>query len=64
MVKKYLSFKADREDIADNENFGPGDGFVDIGSGKVYVLKTGWQQRRFYIKQLRYNRFKKFILGG
>ena len=39
--KKDLTVKADREDIADNEDFGPGDGFVDIGNGKVYVLKPG-----------------------
>ena len=45
--KKDLSFKADREDIADNENFGPGDGFVDIGSGKVYVLKPGGNKDDF-----------------
>ena len=45
--KKDLGFKADREDIADNENFGPGDGFVDIGSGKVYVLKPGGNKDDF-----------------
>ena len=45
--KKDISFKADREDIADNENFGPGDGFVDIGSGKVYVLKPGGNKDDF-----------------
>ena len=45
--KKDLSFKADREDIADNENFGPGDGFVDIGNGKVYVLKPGGNKDDF-----------------
>ena len=45
--KKDLSFKADREDIADNENFGPGDGFVDIGSGKVYILKPGGNKDDF-----------------
>ena len=45
--KKDLSFKADREDIEDNENFGPGDGFVDIGSGKVYILKPGGNKDDF-----------------
>ena len=45
--KKDLSFKADREDIADNENFGPGDGFVDIGSGRVFVLKPGGKKDDF-----------------
>ena len=45
--KKDLSFKADREDISDNENFGPGDGFVDIGSGKVYILKPGGNKDDF-----------------
>jgi hypothetical protein len=45
--KKDLLVKADREDIADNENFGPGDGFVDIGSGKVYVLKPGGNKDDF-----------------
>ena len=45
--KKDISFKADREDIADNENFGPGDGFVDIGSGRVFVLKSGGNKDDF-----------------
>ena len=45
--KKDLSFKADREDIEDNENFGPNDGFVDIGSGKVYILKPGGNKDDF-----------------
>ena len=45
--KKDLSFKADREDIEDNENFGPDDGFVDIGSGKVYILKPGGNKDDF-----------------
>ena len=45
--KKDISFKADREDIADNENFGPDDGFVDIGSGKVYILKPGGNKDDF-----------------
>ena len=45
--KKDLGFKADREDIEDNENFGPGDGFVDIGSGKVFILKPGGNKDDF-----------------
>ena len=45
--KKDLTVKADREDIADNEDFGPGDGFVDIGNGKVYVLKPGGNKESF-----------------
>ena len=45
--KKDLSVKADREDITDNENFGPGDGFVDINSGKLYVLKPGGNKDDF-----------------
>ena len=45
--KKDLSVKADREDITDNENFGPGDGFVDINSGKLYVLKPGGNKESF-----------------
>ena len=45
--KKDLSVKADREDITDNENFGPGDGFVDINGGKLYVLKPGGNKDDF-----------------
>ena len=45
--KKDLGFKADREDIEDNENFGPGDGFVDINSGRVYILKPGGNKDDF-----------------
>jgi len=45
--KKDLLIKADREDIEDNENFGPGDGFVDIGSGKVFILKPGGDKDDF-----------------
>tara|TARA_R100000655_G_scaffold86790_1_gene126865 strand:- start:84 stop:881 length:798 start_codon:yes stop_codon:yes gene_type:complete len=45
--KKDLTVRADREDITDNENFGPGDGFVDIGSGKLYVLKPGGDKESF-----------------
>ena len=45
--KKDLTIRADREDITDNENFGPGDGFVDIGSGKVYILKPGGNKDDF-----------------
>ena len=45
--KKDLGFKADREDIEDNENCGPGDGFVDIGSGKVFILKPGGNKDDF-----------------
>jgi hypothetical protein len=45
--KKDLSVKADREDITDNENFGPGDGFVDINGGKLYVLKPGGNKESF-----------------
>jgi hypothetical protein len=45
--KKDLGFKADREDIEDNENFGPGDGFVDINSGRVFILKPGGNKDDF-----------------
>ena len=48
--KKDLSFNSDREEIADNENFGPGDGFVDISkgdSGQVYILKPGGNKDDF-----------------
>jgi hypothetical protein len=45
--KKDLTIKADREDITDNENFGPGDGFVDINGGKLYVLKPGGNKEDF-----------------
>jgi hypothetical protein len=48
--KKDLLVAADREDIADNENFGPGDGFVDISkgeSGQVYILKPGGNKDDF-----------------
>ncbi len=45
--KKDLTIRADKEDITDNENFGPGDGFVDVGSGKLYVLKPGGNKESF-----------------
>ena len=48
--KKDLSVNSDREEIADNENFGPGDGFVDISkgdSGQVYILKPGGNKDDF-----------------
>ena len=45
--KKDLTIRADKEDITDNENFGPGDGFVDTGSGKLYVLKPGGNKDDF-----------------
>ena len=45
--KKNLSVKADREDITDNENFGPGDGFVDTINNKLYVLKPGGNKDDF-----------------
>ena len=45
--KKDLSVNSDREEIADNENFGPGDGFVDINGGKLYVLKPGGNKDDF-----------------
>ena len=45
--KKDLTIRADKEDITDNENFGPGDGFVDTGSGKLYVLKPGGNKNDF-----------------
>jgi len=48
--KKDLLVKADREDISDNENFGPGDGFVDISKGdrgQVYILKPGGNKDDF-----------------
>ena len=45
--KKSLGTRADREDITDNENFGPDDGFFDIDSGKYYVLKPGGNKESF-----------------
>ena len=45
--KKDLTIRADREDITDNENFGPGDGFVDTVSNKLYVLKPGGNKDDF-----------------
>ena len=45
--KKDLTIRADREDITDSEDFGPGDGFVDTGSGKLYVLKPGGNKESF-----------------
>tara|TARA_R110002020_G_scaffold250203_1_gene464300 strand:- start:169 stop:969 length:801 start_codon:yes stop_codon:yes gene_type:complete len=45
--KKDLTIKADVEDITDNENFGNGDGFVDINKGLLYVLKPGGNKDDF-----------------
>jgi hypothetical protein len=45
--KKDLTVRGDKEDIVDNEDFGPDDGFVDIGSGKIYVLKAGGNKNDF-----------------
>ena len=47
--KKDLTIRADREDITDSEDFGPGDGFVDTaaGSSKLYVLKPGGNKESF-----------------
>ena len=45
--KKDLTIRADKEDITDSEDFGPGDGFVDTGSSKLYVLKPGGNKEDF-----------------
>jgi hypothetical protein len=45
--KKDLSIKAEREEITDNENFGPGDGFFNYADGKLYVLKPGGNKEDF-----------------
>jgi len=45
--KKSLGTRADREDVTDNENFGPNDGFFDIDSGKYYILKPGGNKDDF-----------------
>ena len=45
--KKSLGTRADREEITDNENFGPDDGFFDIDSGKYYILKPGGNKESF-----------------
>ena len=45
--KKDLSIKAEKEEIIDNENFGPGDGFFNFADGKLYVLKPGGNKEDF-----------------
>ena len=45
--KKDLSVRAEREEITDNENFGPGDGFFNFADGKLYVLKPGGNKESF-----------------
>ena len=45
--KKDLSVRAEREEITDNENFGPGDGFFNFADGKLYVLKPGGNKDDF-----------------
>ena len=45
--KKDLGIRAEREEIADNEDFGPGDGFFNFADGKLYVLKPGGNKEDF-----------------
>ena len=45
--KKDLGVRAEREEIADNEDFGPGDGFFNFADGKLYVLKPGGNKEDF-----------------
>ena len=45
--KKDLGVRAEREEIADNEDFGPGDGFFNFADGKLYVLKPGGNKQDF-----------------
>ena len=45
--KKDLGIRAEREEIADNEDFGPGDGFFNFADGKLYVLKPGGNKQDF-----------------
>ena len=45
--KVDLINKQERENITDNENFGPGDGFFNLSDGKLYILKPGGNKEDF-----------------